>query len=194
MPAKRPGLLTTIAILGIVLGALGVLSSLGNIATLVFQDQIADLQGMAELPEAQREFTEQIREFTRAYDVPGGIGALANFVTSVLLILGGAMVLARKQSASGVMMYTLIASIVVDVYNTGLAAIMQVRMMPLMEEMTREMTAGNAGMESVLSAAQWAGLAFAAFWLVCKLGYYSVALVALKRPAARAWFAGETDM
>jgi hypothetical protein len=42
----------------------------------------------------------------------------------------------------------------------------------------------------MMSVVTWAGTAFAALWLLCKLAYYIVSLVGLKKPATKAWFAG----
>jgi hypothetical protein len=193
VPTERPGSLTPIAIIGIVLGSLGVLAALGGIIGLLLQDQLTGLQQTAQLPEAQRELLEQTSALTRAYLVPTMIAALANLVASIFLIVGGAVLLGRKPVAVGLMTKTVIAAIVVDLYSTALAIYMQLKTKPLTDQMMRATTAEmppgtDAALGSFMSAAVWAGAVFTVFWLLCKLAYYIVAIVALKKPAVKAWF------
>ena len=194
MSTERPGILTAIAILGIILGALGLIGSLMSVGGILLQGQMLDLPGAGDIVEAQRQLAEQITEITRAYIVPTVVGAVANFVVCVLLILGGAWLLARKPAGIGLMTGTVAAAVVVDLYNTALAAYVQVKVMPLTEQMMRAAAAdmppgADAAMDSVMSAALWAGMAVTVFWLLCKLAYYIVALVALKKPAVKDWVA-----
>lgn len=189
MSDERPGILTAIAIIAITLGAMGVLASLLSVANLVLQAQLpANFPGASE----QLEFAERMREATKPYIVPIMIGTAANCVVSVLLIVGGALLLARKPAAVGLMTVSVAAAIVVDLYLTAVTAYAQVKVMPVTQEMARataaNMPAGaDAAMDSIMSAAVWAGTAVTALWLLCKLAYYIVALVALKRPSVKGW-------
>lgn len=194
MPAERPGILTTIAIIGIVLGSLGMLGSLFSAAGTVLQGQLSDFQPPGAAQPAQQELMQRMNEVNEAWAVPTTIGALANLLASVLLIVGGALVLAGKPVAARLMMYTLVAAIAVDLFNTGLGLLIQFRTLPLMEEMLLESTAnmpqGNGMPANVMSIAMWASAAFSLLWLVCKLAYYAVAIFALNRPQSKAWLAG----
>lgn len=190
---ERPGILTAIAIIGIVLGSCGVLGSLGGLAGILLQDRLSSVQTGAALPQEQRQLLEQTNELNRAYRVPTTIATLANLVASTLLIVGGALTLARKAVALGLMMNTVIAALVVDLFSAGFTVFMQIKLRPLTEEMMRSAAAdlppgADAAMGSVMSAAVWVGAVFTVFWLLCKLAYYIVAMVALKKPAVKAWF------
>lgn len=198
MSDERPGILTAIAILGIILGALGLLGGLGGIAGAVVQDQVMDLPGA---DETQQQLAAEMVEMTRAYMVPTVIGAVANLVVSGLLILGGSWLLVRKPAGIPLMRRTVIAAIVVDLYSAALGLYVQVKILPATQQMMRAAAAAapgpagapaaDAAMESVMAVAMWTSLAFAVFWLVCKLAYYIVTLVALKKPDVTGWIAAE---
>lgn len=193
MSDERPGILTAIAIIGIILGSLGVLAALLGAAGLMVQGQITTELSAAGAGGPELDYARQIAEVSLAYRVPTLVGALANLVVSALLIVGGAMLLARKPVAVGLMTGTIVAAIVVDLYSAALGAYVQTKIAPIQQEMTRalaaEMPAGAdpAIMDSMVTAATWAGLAMAVLWLLCKLAYYIVSLVALKRPAVKGW-------
>jgi hypothetical protein len=166
------------------------LRTLGYVA----QAQFSDYAPPPQVAASAGEFAERVTEAAGAVEIPIVVGTLANLVTSSLLIVGGALILARKPSALGLMTKTVIASIVVSVYSAALAAWVQYKTQPVMSEMLREASAntppGTGITPDMMSVVTLAGTAFAALWLLCKLAYYIVALVGLKQPATKAWFAG----
>jgi hypothetical protein len=190
-------MLTTVAIVGIVLGAFGALTSLFGLAAGALQGQLSDFQPPAQVQASMQDYAERMQEVAGVYTVPSMIGTAANLVISVLLIVCGALILARKPAAIGLMMKTVIAAIVVGLYSTGLGIYVQSKMMPVMQEMLAEsladMPPGAGITPDVMSIAIWAGTAVAVFWLACKLVYYVVTIVTLKRQDTQAWFAAGTQ-
>lgn len=195
MSSERPGILTAIAIIGIVLGSLGLVGALLGAAGTVVQD-LTSLEAAGQAQQAQLEIAKQMNEIAREYRVPTVVAAVANFVVSALLIVGGALLLGRKPVARGLMTVAVVAAIVVDGFSAALGIYIQIEVAPLSQEMMRSLAAdtnmppgADAAMDSVLSAMAWVGWAMAAFWLLCKVAYYVVTFVALKRPTVKDWIA-----
>ena len=98
---QRPGGLTALCVLTIVLGSLGLLMGLSAIGSLLFQGQmqnaIAQLQPDAEAAKVQQEIAEETNALMRQHLVRNWIFAVVRLNVAMALLLGGIWSLGLKR-------------------------------------------------------------------------------------------------
>ena len=163
----RPGGLTAICVIAIVLGGLGLASSLMTLASLAarpwLQQTIAGSmppQRSQKLRDAQLAMQEQIETVNRRYETLNWGFGLANLAVSAALLAGGIMALRRRPKARKFLIAVLAVTILVEVLRAVVHVVMQLAMMPVIaESMSRMMAAAPHGASG---ASQGAAIAMAA--------------------------------
>jgi hypothetical protein len=212
MAAQRPGVLTTVCVIGIVLGALGVMGGGFGMVAILGQ---APLQGLQEQQleqlerqaggaagdqiARQREFQNTLNELqARWLPVTLSLNGL-NFFLSVLLVTGAILCLGLKRR--GPLVFTIAAAglMLADTANAAFSGFMSMETMDITKEFMsatlddaafHQPGAPDMGgfMESFMGAAAIGGIVFAAVWWMIKLGYYVWSLRVLRRPNIRELF------
>jgi hypothetical protein len=203
--AKRPGGLTAICIIAIVLGALGLLASLKALAGVAFQQAASEAFVMQQQPGVSPEFVEannkmqqEALEVThRFWGLTAGV-ALANLAISAGLLAGAILMLKMNDKARGFLVAVLAVAILFEVIQACVYVFMQLQLAPILSEsmptmMKSSVPAGQPGAQQiaemgtvVAKAAIFAGIAFQMVFGLAKLIYYAVATRYLCKPRIRA--------
>jgi hypothetical protein len=97
---QRPGGITALCVLTIVLGSIGVLTGLTGIANIVFQRRvqgaIASLQPDEEMARAQQEMADEAEQFSQQHVVRNWIFEILRLAIAMSLLVGGIWSLGLK--------------------------------------------------------------------------------------------------
>lgn len=206
MDKKRPGRLTTVIIVGIVLGSLGTCGGLTSIVSLAFQDQMQEMsrqiaemsaQGNRSAFEQQLVMQERMNELNEEWRGALFSHQFVNLLASILL-LGGAIQLLRWK-AKGLTIFTVgaVASILADGGGAVIAILYQLEIGAVLQEYMAGLTSDPAlaGAERTLdaigTASTRAGMFIGAAWAAVKIGAYAYAVVLVRKPAIRTLFQRE---
>jgi hypothetical protein len=193
--ARRPGGLTAIAIVAVVIGVLGLLSGLMKAVNLAFGAQMqAAFAGFGAPNEeariAQEEFQSAIMDETARFFIPSTILAVAQLALSVALIYAGIKALQLDPLGRKVLVIAFSLLVVYEVAHLVTFVLLQMGMMPIMQlYMTRIMRAsagpngGNAEQFGTVFAkfSIIAGIAMQCGWTLVKLLFYSFSIRYLRK-------------
>lgn len=184
VPVKPPeSWPTVIGVISIIFGSLGVLSGACGGAFLLLSGPLVSM-----IPEAQASEMEVQLSSGLPYPVLQGGVMLLEFVISVMMLVGGIMLLRRKRSARGL----LVGTAWLDLLSNTVGAVvgflvMQAQMKSMQEnaEMAQQMPAGIGalvqGAGGVMVFVQWL---FLAIWPVFVLIWFSRSKI---RESVEAW-------
>jgi hypothetical protein len=203
--AKRPGRLTAVCIIAIILGALGVLGSLSAMASIAFQRAASKAFEMPQQPGPNTEFVEANRKMQqRTQDVAlrfWGLNvgvALANLAVSAGLLVGGIVMFKMNGKARAFLLAVLAVAIVFEVIQASVYVLMQLQMAPILAESMPQMmkttvpkgqpeTEQVAEMGAVVAKVTiFVGIAFHAIFALVKLIFYAIGARYLCKPSIRA--------
>jgi hypothetical protein len=201
----RPGGLTVICVLAIILGGLGLLTGCFGLVSQAFTTQMQQaVAGMqpGNLPgaEVQKEMNARILAVANRYKwVSLPLMAVKIFVEAALL---AAAVMAWGLNPRGWSWLhgALIATIIFETVHAVPQVLVQLETRAVMNEMMPKMMAAQHGrnqappgmenfMSSVFSAATLVSLIFILIWLVGKIVFYVIGIRYLRKPDVRALFA-----
>ncbi len=209
---RRPGGLTAVCVIAVILGGMGLLGSLAAIAGLAAGSRLQQAMTMSpqgpgrdKLVEVQRAMQQRIQAVTDRYWWPNAGFALFNAGLAASMLAGGIMALNRARGARTLLITVFAVAILFEISRSILQVFMQWDMavvmsdvLPRMMETTAPANGPNAqqaaAMATVIAKASIiAGLAFTLILSVAKLSYYTVGWSYLRRPAVRHWLenAGE---
>ena len=138
-PARRPGALTAICVIAIVLGTMGFMSSgmkgLNLLVGKPLQELMSSFGGAQnqEMAKAQEEMNEAIWEVADRFWIPNALLASAQFVLAIALIFGGIKALKLQAIGRKVLLAACCFLAVFEIVNVGLTSLVQIEMMPIME-------------------------------------------------------------
>jgi hypothetical protein len=201
----RPGWLTTLCVLCIVLGALGLFNSLigtagaiaGPFIQKAFQPKAG--QGMPDdMQKAQEDFQTEINAVQNKY-FWGTMPALGfRFVVALLLLIGGIRTLSMVEPGRKLLLIACSVAIVFELAFSILQSIISLDTMTIVNEYVVKMTAtmpqnGNGPdmsqiLPTVVRASVIASLVFAYLISLAKIGLYIFGLVYLRKPHIVALF------
>jgi hypothetical protein len=205
---RRPGGLTAVCVLAIVLGSLGALSSLsglvGSVARPFAEKSLTPPQlpgGNDEFVKANLESQKKIRLVAdRYWGLTAGVGVL-NLVVSAGLVVGGIVLLRPNAKARSFLLAVFAVAIAFTIVQVAVAIFMQVKMAPAMAEMMpnamkASVPKGQAGTEQAAQMAQMGttmakvvsglAIAFCVFLGLVNLVFYAVGARYLCKPHIRA--------
>jgi hypothetical protein len=198
--ACRPGGITALCVLTIVLGSLGLLTGLAAIATFVFgrqmQTAIAGLQPDAEAARVQREIAEEADETMRQHWVRNWLLALIRLTVAAALLVGGIWSLRLKPIGRTALLAAFGVGILFEILQLwpawearGESARMFERIMEAQQQQQNKAPPGFHAMMKMLGQAmptiQFVG---AVAMFLAKCGFYGFGLWYLTRPRVASLF------
>ena len=187
--------------IAIVLGCLGLASSLMTLATLAVRPWMQQTLAASmppprdqKLRDAQLAMQQQIETVNRRYETWNWGFALANLAVSATLLAGGIMALRICPKVRKLLIGVLTLTILVEVVRTIVHVVMQLEMAPVVaESMSRMMAAAPHGASGASQGAAFAvsaakagiylAIAVAVGWLLAKLIFCVVGIWYLRRPS-----------
>jgi hypothetical protein len=200
-PEGRPGGLTVICVLAMVLGGMGVLAGCFGLAAQALSSGIQ--QAVVGMPgqnmpgaEAQRKVQEKMMAVGNRYKwVTLSLLVIKIFVEAAL-VAGALLAWGLNPRGWSWLHGALIAVIVFECVHAIPQVLIQVETQSLMKEMMAAQQARNQAppglenmMSSIFSAAGILSLVFISLWLAGKLVFYVVGIRYLRKPGTRALFA-----
>ena len=205
VPKQRSSLITTICILAIVFGVvgllLGIVGLLGQIFASSIQSAVANIQSAANAPgmEFQREAMTRAMAIATKYNlvlIPLG---LAKLVVEGLLLVGGILALKLNAKGRSMLLAALFGALVVESILVVPRIMVQRETQAVMAELMPKIMAAqqnadklppgfNMGMSSMLSGAGTVAMYSAIAWLVIKIAIYIIGISYLRKPQTIALF------
>lgn len=206
MNKKRPGALTAIVMVGIVLGSLGSCGGLSSLVSLTLQDQMQafsrqmaemSAQGNQTILDQQLAMQEHINALNEEWKPALFSHQIVNLLASLVLLAGG--ILLYKWKPNGPMIFTVgaIASILADGGGGVIQVLYQLEMGTVLQEYMSGLTSDPAlagaerSMSAIGTASTRAGMVIGIAWVALKLGFYGYGVMLLRKPEIRAFFAQE---
>ncbi len=207
--ARRPGGLTAICVIAIILGVLGLLSSLWGLASLAIGPSLQKAMqvppqgpGRDRAMELQRTMQQKIQAVADRYRWPTAVFALLNVGLAGCMLAGGIMGLKRNAKARTLLTAVFAVAILFVISRGIVEAFAQWEIAAIMSDLLPRMMeqAGPPNAPNVPNAAAMGsafakigivlGLAYAVVSIVVKLTYYAVGWFYLRRPAVCRWLDG----
>ena len=205
LPKERPNWITTICILAIVFGAVGILSGgiglLSQIFASSIQSAVANFQQSSNLPgtEVQRDMMTRVMAISTKYNfalIPLGIAKLG--VEAVLLV-GGILSLKLKAKGRSLIVGALFGALIVESILVVPRIMVQRELQVLMAEVMPKIMAAapnsdqlppafNAGMSSMFSGVGAIATYSAVAWVLIKVVIYLIGINYLRKPQTVALF------
>jgi hypothetical protein len=202
----RPGLLTTLCVLAIVLGALGILNSFLGVAGAVggkmLQSAMQPKAGAGisdDMQKAQEEFQANVNAVQDKY-LWATIPALGfRFIAALLLLIGGIKSLSLQEPGRKVLLTACAVAVVFEILHAILQSVLNLDMMTAVnsyvEKLGDAMPSGQNDAEQVrgvmgtiVKASIIGGLVLAYFIALLKIALYVFGLIYLRRDRIRALF------
>ena len=200
--AQRPGWLTAIAIVVVVIGVLGLLACGTKFLNLAFGRQMQQMFAGIGAPneqmrKAQEEMNAAIMGVADRFFVPNVILATSQFFLSIALIFGGIKSLKLDALGRKVLLIALALLLFYEIGNLVTQILTQLGMMPIMQlYMPRMMTVPgqeNAGAQrfgtAIAKFSMVAGIVMQSGWTLVKMVFYGFAIYFLRKPNVVSLFA-----
>ena len=181
---RRPGGLTAVCVIVIVLGGLGAMASLMALPGLIFGAAMQKQMGQAfgsTMPDEQRDAYAGMMNDMGAVQsqwLPIALPAtIMGVVVAVALIVGGVRGLGRKPGAGEWLRRILLLTMLVDIARAVINSVMQVQVAEVTSEyMAKIMGAQGgpaaAGMGQMMGIMTYVGIAFIVAWTLAKMMFY----------------------
>lgn len=204
MDKKRPGGLTAVVIVGLILGSLGTCGGLSSVVSLAMQDQMQafsrqmaemSAQGNPTLLEQQLVMQERVNELNQQWKPALYSHQIVNLLASLVLLAGAILLLKWKPSGPEIFTAGALASILADGGGGVIAVLYQLEIGTVLQEYMSGLTSdpalagAEASMNAIGAASTRAGMLFGVAWVAIKLGFYGYGIVLLRKPNVRALFA-----
>jgi hypothetical protein len=199
LPPRKPGALTAVAVMALVLGILGMLVSCMSVATLPFQSQLQNLNTAGS--KVQVEMNQAIAKVQNRYLAGTMSFAVLHLVVATCLVIGGVMVLQGKPSGRTFLLYTLLAVIVFEILRTILVLVIQLECLPVidgyMDKLGEDPAAGGGrtlgpGFARMMKGFMIFGLVVAMVWPLIKVIVYAISARYLSSPRMVEFFANRS--
>ena len=200
----RPGGVTAVCIIAILLGSLGLLVSLFGVAALVVGQE--RIQGMMPKPQGENEARAQLEMNDALNAVTNPLKPLTTtlMVLEILassgLIVGSVMTLGLKEQGRKLLRNVLLLSIPLEIARSVVGAYVSTAVAEVNGKFMPMLVAGQPNGnkmpadfgENIAKIGMIVGLAWAAIWLLANLAFLITSWLYLNRPRVRAAFAAPT--
>ena len=200
--SERPGWLTAIIVIAIILGVFGLLIGVVGLGSTIFGQQMQAAMAprpnpgiTPEMQKAMDQFQKEIQAITDRYFVPLLLSSLLRVVVASLLVYGGIQALSLKANGRTVLLAAFATGLVFEVFTGVLQSFMNIEMNAAMnayfEGIVGAMPAQGPGSEVMLSIMRMSmvfGYIFQYFTTFAKIAFYVFGLVYLRRPQIVALF------
>jgi hypothetical protein len=198
MERQRPGALSLIAILAILLGILIILRGGYSIAELTFQDFLFQIGEIPERPNASPELREQIAqgnqvrrevlEIQRAWNPINWALAPLAAIFGIVLIVAGQLCFKISRFGRKLMVATCLVGIAFDLARASAAILLDIQKTELIQGYMVRSADAAPGDTEVMGAAMGLVVAFTATWVFIKALFYLWAVIYLTRARVRDLF------
>jgi hypothetical protein len=205
LQSGRPGSLTTVCVICIVLGALGLINSLAGSLGLIggrqFQAAFRMPAGAGvsdDMKDAQKTFEDKIYGVLTKYWWPIVASTLVRFAVAVLLLVGGIRSLGLHESGRKTLLTACIIALPLELGYAILQTFMQLENMTAMnsfaesfgKSLPQKQNNANVGktMQYIFRASMIASIAFATLIALAKIAFYAFSITYLQRDRVRALF------
>lgn len=206
-PQPLPGMLVALAIIGLVLGGLGLMASvtgvIGAIAGPALQKMMSGLANVpGEAGEAQARMMSDQAAIMERYMIVNLVAGMIGLALSIGLLTGSIQTLRRKEVGRKVLVWACLGAMFFEVARAIPNTLMQLELGAVMEKSMSKMVQSPAPNQrqqqagamasSMAQAAMVVGLVIAFVMMVVKLAYYIITTVYLRSPRIRAFFPSPT--
>lgn len=186
VPQQKPGGLTAIAVICLILGSLGALMALFGIVMLFFQGSMNQFQA-AQPGGPPPEFLAEMEALQASQFIPTLIVNGCNVIIGSLLAIGSIGVLGTKEWGRNLLRNALLAAIFFVVVRGIYGMWVQYSSMSVISKMV---PAGGdkATMEAIMQGTIIFGIVIGVIWMVVLIGFYIWSRIYLNKPPIRALF------
>ena len=186
VPQQKPGGLTAIAVICLILGSLGALIALFGIVMLFFQGSMNQFQA-AQPGGPPPEFLAEMEALQASQFIPTLIVNGCNVIIGSLLAIGSIGVLGTKEWGRNLLRNALLAAIFFVVVRGIYSMWVQYSSMSVISKMV---PAGGdkATMEAIMQGTIIFGIVIGVIWMVVMIGFYIWSRIYLNKPPIRALF------
>ena len=186
VPQQKPGGLTAIAVICLILGSLGALIALFGIVMLFFQGSMNQFQA-AQPGGPPPEFLAEMEALQASQFIPTLIVNGCNVIIGSLLAIGSIGVLGTKEWGRNLLRNALLAAIFFVVVRGIYSMWVQYSSMSVISKMV---PAGGdkATMEAIMQGTIIFGIVIGVIWMVVLIGFYIWSRIYLNKPPIRALF------
>lgn len=186
VPQQKPGGLTAIAVICLILGSLGALMALFGIVMLFFQGSMNQFQA-AQPGGPPPEFLAEMEALQASQFIPTLIVNGCNVLIGSLLAIGSIGVLGTKEWGRSLLRNALLAAIFFVVVRGIYSMWVQYSSMSVISKMV---PAGGdkATMEAIMQGTIIFGIVIGVIWMVVMIGFYIWSRIYLNKPPIRALF------
>ena len=186
VPQQKPGGLTAIAVICLILGSLGALIALFGIVMLFFQGSMNQFQA-AQPGGPPPEFFAEMEALQASQFIPTLIVNGCNVIIGSLLAIGSIGVLGTKEWGRNLLRNALLAAIFFVVVRGIYSMWVQYSSMSVISKMV---PAGGdkATMEAIMQGTIIFGIVIGVIWMVVLIGFYIWSRIYLNKPPIRALF------
>ena len=186
VPQQKPGGLTAIAVICLILGSLGALIALFGIVMLFFQGSMNQFQA-AQPGGPPPEFLAEMEALQASQFIPTLIVNGCNVIIGSLLAIGSIGVLGTKEWGRNLLRNALLAAIFFVVVRGIYGMWVQYNSMSVISKMV---PAGGdkATMEAIMQGTIIFGIVIGVIWMVVMIGFYIWSRIYLNKPPIRALF------
>lgn len=186
VPQQKPGGLTAIAVICLILGSLGALMALFGIAMLFLQGSMNQFQA-AQPGGPPPEFFAEMEALQASQFIPTLIVNGSNVLIGSLLAIGSIGVLGTKEWGRNVLRNALLAAIFFVVVRGIYSMWVQYSSMSAMSKMVP--SGGDAAtMEAIMQGSIIFGIVIGVIWMAVLIGFYIWSRSYLNKPPIRALF------
>lgn len=191
----RPGGVTLVGVLAIVLGVMGIFGGCGGAAALLLnplmQGALQPPPGAPPFQRAQAELNAEIMGVNQNHMIPLSISLVGLTVVAIWLTVGGIQTLRMRPQGRVILLYGFLATILFEVVRSGHMLVMQLEMLPIYEEFRnriareisdRSQLAGLQTMLNLMQAAVIFGIVIGIGWVVIKVVVYGLCARYLSKP------------
>jgi hypothetical protein len=206
---KRPGWLTAICVIAIILGVLGVFAALAGAGGLfvnkMFREQLANQRQAPGMPQgmvdAQQKMQEAMYAVADRYFIADIILLPIHGLISIFLVVAAARAMTLVPETRTLFQWALIAALVMLVAMTLKGLVQEIEMFGVMDQFIKDMAGnmpgqGGQGKDVVITAMR-VGMVIGAVlgfgWQFLLFLYYGLSLNYLSRPNIIALYAGKTS-
>lgn len=198
-PGYRPGGLTAVCVIAIILGTLGLLSGLGSVSTSMLGARLQQWQAgigaggaPQQMVQVQNEMNAKMMDVVNRYRIPSIAVAIFQLGVAVALLRGGIRAMSINEAGRSLLRTACGVAIAFELCRIPVYVLMQLENMAIMEDyLPRIMEASAPGTQAAQIAEFTRMLAkFSAIlgwvifvgWLLLKLAFFGVAVRYLGKP------------
>jgi hypothetical protein len=201
-----PRKIKTLAILAIILGALGIFGALST--ALALGADPAKMHSLAAVPgqsarvaEVQAEMSKALMAVANEWKTYNGVMAILTFFVAGALLAGGIMSHKLREQGRRILQIVFVVAIPLDLLRGVISILAGMATLQILREYMPQMihasmpaggSPSSAGIESVASGmaegSAVMGIVIGVGWTLLKIGFYAVGSIYLRKPEVRAAF------